>query len=106
VVVFCAVPYYGVRAQGVLGYLREYLQPSPLMLPFHIISEFTRTVSLAVRLFGNIMSGELIVAILLAVTPLFFPILMQGLGLLVGVIQAYIFAILATVFIGSAISGE
>ncbi|HEY9607381.1 MAG TPA: F0F1 ATP synthase subunit A [Allocoleopsis sp.] len=100
--VFFAVPFYGIRQQGLLGYIKHYLQPSPLMLPFHIIGELSRTLSLAVRLFGNVMSDEMIVAILLSITPLFFPIIMQALGLLTGLIQAYIFAILAIVYIASA----
>ncbi|HRQ22633.1 MAG TPA: F0F1 ATP synthase subunit A, partial [Anaerolineales bacterium] len=81
---------------------RQYVQPTPIMLPFNIIGELSRTLALAVRLFGNIMSGTLIAAILLAIAPLFFPILLQALGLLTGVIQAYIFSILAMVYIASA----
>eukprot|EP00163_Fabomonas_tropica_P011382 TRINITY_DN22060_c0_g1_i1.p1 TRINITY_DN22060_c0_g1~~TRINITY_DN22060_c0_g1_i1.p1 ORF type:complete len:104 (+),score=10.60 TRINITY_DN22060_c0_g1_i1:29-313(+) len=72
------------------------------MLPFNIISEFSRGVSLAVRLYGNIMSGAVIATILLGVAPFFFPVIMDVLGLLTGMIQAYIFAILATVYISSA----
>ena len=72
------------------------------MLPFHIIGELSRTLALAVRLFGNIMSGTMILAILLSITPLFLPIIMELLGLLIGQIQAYIFAILAAVYIASA----
>lgn len=105
-VVFFAIPYYGIRSQGVGSYLRQYLQPSPLMLPFNIIGELSRTLAMAIRLFGNTMSGDMIIAILLLVAPLFFPVIMQILGLLVGVIQAYIFAILAAVFIASAISQD
>jgi F-type H+-transporting ATPase subunit a len=84
------------------GYLRTYLEPSVFMLPFNIISEFSRGVSLAIRLYGNIMSGAVIAAILLGVAPFFFPVVMDMLGLLTGIIQAYIFAILATVYISSA----
>lgn len=102
VCVFFAVPFFGIRQRGVFGYLKSYLEPSPIMLPFNIIGELSRTLALAVRLFGNIMSGGMIGAILLSITPLFFPVLMQILGLLTGIIQAYIFAILATVFIASA----
>ena len=72
------------------------------MLPFNIISELSRTLALAVRLFGNIMSGGLIVSILLSVAPLIFPVLMTALGLITGLIQAYIFSILATVYIAAA----
>ena len=99
--VFLAVPYFGVRRVGLRAYLRNYLQPTPLMLPFTIIGEVTRTLSLAIRLFGNIMSGTVIVAILLSIAPLFFPVIMEAFGLLIGVIQAYIFAILAIVYIAS-----
>lgn len=105
-VVFFAVPYYGMIAKGVGGYLKQYLEPSFFMLPFNIIGELSRTLALAVRLFGNIMSGTMIVAILLAVVPLFFPVIMQLFGLLVGLIQAYIFAVLAAVYIASAIGDD
>ena len=100
--VFVAVPLYGITRQGLLGYLKNYLQPSVFMLPFNIVGELSRTLALAVRLYGNIMSGTVIGAILLSIVPLFFPILMQALGLLTGMIQAYIFAVLAMVYIASA----
>lgn len=100
--VFIAVPLYGVMHQGLAGYLRHYLQPSLFMLPFNIIGEFSRTVALAVRLFGNVMSGHMIVAILVSIVPLIFPVIMQVFGLLTGVIQAYIFAVLAIVYIASS----
>lgn len=100
--VFFAVPIYGIRQEGLIGYFRHYFQPTPFMFPFHIISELSRTLALAVRLFGNVMSEGMIVAILLLIAPLFFPILMQALGLLTGLIQAYIFATLAMVYIASA----
>lgn len=100
--VFVAVPVFGVIASGFKGYFRNYLQPTPLMLPFNIIGELSRTLALAIRLFGNIMSGSLIIAILLSLSPLFFPVIMQAFGLLIGVIQAYVFAILALVYIASA----
>lgn len=102
--VFVAVPIYGVARRGLRSYLRSYIQPSIFMLPFNIIGEISRTLAMAVRLFGNVMSGDMIVAILLGIVPLFFPIVMQLLGLLIGFIQAYIFAVLATVYIASAIS--
>ncbi len=101
--VFIAVPVYGIRDNGLGGYLRNYIQPTPLMLPFNIISDLSRTLALAVRLFGNIMSGSMIAAILLAITPLIFPVVMQLLGLLTGMVQAYIFAILAAVYIGAGL---
>jgi F-type H+-transporting ATPase subunit a len=100
--VFVAVPIFGVAHQGLRRYLGQYLQPTPIMLPFNIIGELSRTLALAVRLFGNVMSGTMIAGILLAIVPLFFPILLQALGLLTGLIQAYIFAILAMVYIASA----
>jgi len=101
--VFLAVPIFGISENGIRGYLRSYLKPSVIMMPFHLISEFTRTLALAVRLFGNIMSGEMIVGILLSITPLIFPIVMKALGLLVGMVQAYIFSVLATVYITAAV---
>ena len=100
--VLIAVPMFGVSNRGIGGYLKTYVQPSVVMLPFNIISEFSRGVSLAIRLYGNIMSGAVIAAILLSVAPFFFPVVMDVLGLLTGMIQAYIFAILATVYISSA----
>jgi F-type H+-transporting ATPase subunit a len=100
--VFVAVPVFGIQQQGLQEYLRQYVQPSVVMLPFTIIGELSRTLALAVRLFGNVMSGTVIAALLLGVAPLFFPVVMQAFGLLIGVIQAYIFAILAMVYIASA----
>lgn len=100
--VFLAVPVYGIAQQGFTGYLKHYSQPTVFMIPFHIINELSRTLSMAVRLFGNIMSGSMILAILLSITPLFVPIVMQVLGMLIGLVQAYIFAVLATVYIASA----
>ena len=100
--VLIAVPLFGVNSRGLGGYLKTYLEPSFIMLPFNIVSEVSRGVSLAIRLYGNIMSGGVIAAILLSVAPFFFPMVMDVLGLLTGMIQAYIFAILATVYISSA----
>lgn len=100
--VLIAVPLFGITSRGLGGYLKTYLEPSFIMLPFNIISEFSRGISLAIRLYGNIMSGAVIAAILLSVAPFFFPVVMDVLGLLTGMIQAYIFAILATVYISSA----
>jgi F-type H+-transporting ATPase subunit a len=100
--VFLAVPLYGISHRGLRGYLDHYFKPTVFMLPFHIISEVSRTLALAVRLFGNVMSGVLLGGILLSVAPLFFPILLQVLELLIGQIQAFIFAVLATVYIASA----
>ncbi|MCX6258056.1 MAG: F0F1 ATP synthase subunit A, partial [Bacteroidia bacterium] len=97
--VFLAVPFFGIIKSGIPGYLKSYIKPTVIMLPFNLISEITRTLALAVRLFGNIMSGGMIVAILLSITPFIFPIVMKVLGLLTGMVQAYIFSILATVYI-------
>jgi F-type H+-transporting ATPase subunit a len=98
-----AVPLFGVRRLGFKAYLHHYLRPTFFMLPFHVISEFSRTIALAVRLFGNIMSGSLVVALLLAIAPFLIPVVMQVLGLLIGLIQAYIFAILAMVYVAAAL---
>src|SRR6202453_2193241 len=100
--VFVAVPLFGIEEQGMGGYLKSYTEPTILMLPFNIISELSRTLALAVRLFGNMMSGTMIIAILLTITPFIFPIAMSVLGLLTGMVQAYIFSILAAVYIASA----
>ncbi len=100
--VFVAVPLFGIEESGLGGYLRAYLKPTWIMLPFNIISEFTRTLALAARLFGNMMSGTMILAILLTITPFIFPIAMRALGLITGMVQAYIFSILATVYIAAA----
>jgi len=101
--VFLAVPLYGIQRQGLFNYLKQYAQPSLFMLPFNIIGEISRTIALAVRLFGNMMSGTVVVAVLISITPFLFPIVMQLLGLLTGMIQAYIFTILAMVYITSAL---
>lgn len=103
--VFIAVPAFGIKEQGLRNYLTSYVKPTFIMLPFNIISEISRTLALAVRLFGNMMSGTMILGILLTVTPLVFPILMNALGLLTGMVQAYIFSILATVYIAAATAG-
>jgi F-type H+-transporting ATPase subunit a len=100
--VFVAVPLFGIEEQGLGGYLKSYVEPTFIMLPFNVISELSRTLALAVRLFGNMMSGAMIVGILLTITPFIFPIVMTGLGLLTGMVQAYIFSILAAVYIAAA----
>lgn len=106
IVVGVAVPVFGIRRHGLVGYFRHYLRPTWIMLPFHLMSETSRNLALAIRLFGNMMSGAMIAAVLLAIAPLFVPIAMQALGLLIGLIQAYIFAILATVYIAAAVQRE
>lgn len=100
--VFAAVPLFGIRRQGVAKYLATYTEPTFIMLPFNLISEASRTLALAIRLFGNMMSGEMIIGILLTITPFIFPIVMTVLGLLTGMVQAYIFSILAAVYIAAA----
>ena len=104
--VFVAVPFFGIKEQGVRGYLKSYMEPTFFMLPFHIISELSRTLALAVRLFGNMMSGAMILAILLTITPFIFSLVMELLGLLTGMVQAYIFTILAAVYIAAATQSE
>jgi F-type H+-transporting ATPase subunit a len=101
--VFLAVPVYGIKRHGLPAYFKQYTRPSVFMLPFNIIGEISRTIALAVRLFGNMMSGTVVVAVLISITPFLFPIILQLLGLLTGMIQAYIFSILAMVYISSAL---
>ncbi len=100
--VFVAVPIFGIAEQGLGAYLQSYVKPTFIMLPFNIISELSRTLALAVRLFGNMMSGAMIIGILLTITPFVFPVIMTALGLLTGMVQAYIFSILAAVYIAAA----
>lgn len=101
-IVFIAVPLYGIRERGLGSYLMSYLKPTPIMLPFNIISEVSRTIALAIRLFGNVLSSRILIGIVISIVPLVLPVALQVLELLIGLIQAYIFAILATVYIGSA----
>ena len=102
-IVFVAVHYFGVRARGPFGYLASFAQPKLIMLPLNIVSEVTRTFSLMVRLFGNVMSGEFVIALVVALAGLVVPIPLMALEILVGLVQAYIFTVLATVFIGAAV---
>jgi F-type H+-transporting ATPase subunit a len=102
-VVFLSVHYYGVRVQGLGRYLKGYLKPNPLLLPLNVLAEFTRSFSLAMRLFGNVMSDELVLGIILALAGLFVPIPFMAFGILVGIVQAYIFSVLAAVYIGGGI---
>jgi len=102
-IVFVAVHYFGVRARGLFGYLASFAKPKLIMLPLNIVSEITRTFSLMVRLFGNVMSGEFVIALVVALAGLFVPVPLMALEILVGLVQAYIFTILATVFIGAAV---
>jgi F-type H+-transporting ATPase subunit a len=103
VLVFLAVPFAGIRARGLLGYVKHYFRPNPILFPLHLISELSRTLALALRLFGNMMSGHLVVIVLVALVGLLVPVPLMALDLLIGLLQAYIFAILASVYIGAAI---
>lgn len=102
-IVFLSIHFFGLKEQGLLGYLGHFLKPNPLLLPLTLLSEFTRILSLMVRLFGNMMSHELILAILVYLAGFLLPVPFMVLGVLIGVIQAFIFTILATVYIGAAI---
>lgn len=103
VLVFLAVPFYGIRARGLRGYLRHYLEPSPFLLPLEIVTEFSRTLALAVRLFGNIVSEELIIAVLLTIAGFLVPVPIMMLAVLTGLVQAYIFAVLTVVYVSAAV---
>jgi F-type H+-transporting ATPase subunit a len=103
-IVFFAVIYFGIRARGLVGYLKTFAEPTIIMVPLNLVETFTRTFSLMVRLFGNVMSGAFIIAIILSLAGLLVPIPFMGIELLIGTIQAYIFTVLAMVFIGSAVS--
>lgn len=102
-IVFVAVPVVGIRANGALGYVKRYFQPNPLLFPLHLVSEVSRTLALALRLFGNMMSGHLVVALIVALVGFLVPVPLMALDLLIGVLQAYIFTILASVYLGAAI---
>lgn len=100
---FVSAHVYGVRERGLRAHLAHYLKPNPVMLPLNILSELTRTFSLAVRLFGNIVSHEMIIGLLLAIAGLLVPIPIMALGILIGLVQAYIFTVLTTVILGAAV---
>ena len=102
-IVFGSVHFFGLRARGPVGYLASFAKPKAIMLPLNIVSEITRTFSLMIRLFGNVMSGEFIIALIVGLSGLFVPIPLMALEILVGLVQAYIFTTLATVFIGAAV---
>ena len=103
VIVFLAVPVVGIHVRGPIGYLKHYFRPNPLLFPLHLVSEVSRTLALALRLFGNMMSGHLIVALFVALAGVLVPVPLMALDLFIGVLQAYIFTILASVYIGAAI---
>jgi F-type H+-transporting ATPase subunit a len=101
--VFLAVIWFGVRAGGLRGYLATFAMPTPIMIPLNFVESITRTFSLLVRLFGNVMSGVFVVGIVLSLAGFLVPIPLMALDMLTGAVQAYIFAILAMVFIGGAV---
>ncbi|WP_213770528.1 F0F1 ATP synthase subunit A [Bradyrhizobium sp. dw_78] len=103
-IVFLAVIWFGIRAGGVRGYLATFATPSPLMIPLNFLESITRTFSLLVRLFGNVMSGVFVIGIVLSLAGLLVPIPLMALDLLTGAVQAYIFAVLAMVFIAGTVS--
>ncbi|MFZ2102743.1 MAG: F0F1 ATP synthase subunit A [Oricola sp.] len=103
VVVFAATIWHGIRANGPLGYLKTFAEPSWVMIPLNLVEQITRTFSLMVRLFGNVMSGVFVIGIVLSLAGLLVPIPLMALDLLTGAVQAYIFAVLATVFIAAAV---
>ncbi|MCB2106198.1 MAG: F0F1 ATP synthase subunit A [Rhodobacteraceae bacterium] len=103
IIVFFSVHLLGIRARGLLGYLARFTKPKLIMLPLNIVSELTRTFSMMIRLFGNVMSGEFIIAMIVSLAGLFVPIPLMALEILVGIVQAYIFTILTAVFIGAAV---
>ena len=105
-IVFVSTIAWGVRIRGLRGYLATFAEPTWVMIPLNIVEQFTRTFSLIVRLFGNVMSGVFIIGIIMALAGLLVPIPLMALDLLTGAIQAYIFAVLATVFIASAVGGR
>jgi F-type H+-transporting ATPase subunit a len=105
-IVFCATIFFGIRTRGLFGYLRTFAEPTWIMIPLNIVEQITRIFSLIVRLFGNMMSGVFIAAIVLSLAGLLVPIPFMALDVLTGAIQAYIFTVLAMVFIGAAVAEE
>jgi F-type H+-transporting ATPase subunit a len=105
-IVFAATIGYGIAVRGPWRYLRSFAEPSWVMIPLNLVEQISRTFSLIVRLFGNVMSGVFVIGIVLTLAGLLVPIPLMALDLLTGAVQAYIFAVLACVFIGAAIGGE
>ena len=103
-IVFCATIYYGIRTRGLGRYLATFAEPMWIMIPLNVVEQITRTFSLVVRLFGNVMSGVFVVGIVLSLAGLLVPIPLMALDLLTGAVQAYIFSVLAMVFIGAALA--
>ena len=106
IVVFISVPVAGIFSHGFFGYFKHYFKPNPLLFPLHLISEVSRTFALSMRLFGNMMSGHLIVVLLVALTGFLVPMPLMALDLLIGLLQAYIFTLLSIVYIGAALRSE
>ncbi|MGR9045067.1 MAG: F0F1 ATP synthase subunit A [Gammaproteobacteria bacterium] len=106
VLVFFSVHWFGIKTQGLKNYLRHYLTPSPILLPFHILSELTRTLALAVRLFGNIMSLEMAAMLILLVAGFLAPIPILMLHIIEALVQAYIFGMLALIYLAGAIQSQ
>jgi F-type H+-transporting ATPase subunit a len=104
--VFCAMPYYGIKNAGILGYLKKFIDPTPLMLPLNVLSDFSSAFSLAFRLYGNMLSGAVIITVLMMLAPFLIPLPLQILGLVTGMIQAYIFALLAIVYVSAVAPKE
>ena len=106
ILVFLASHWYGIRTHGLKSYLHHYLQPNPILLPFHLISEITRTVALAVRLFGNIFSLQMAALLVLLVAGFLAPIPVLMLHIIEAIVQAYIFGMLALIYIAGAIQSQ
>ena len=106
ILVFLAVHWYGIRAHGIKSYLRHYLQPNPILLPFHVISEISRTVALAVRLFGNIFSLQMAALLILLVAGFLAPVPVLMLHIIEALVQAYIFGMLALIYIAGALQSQ
>ena len=104
--VFLSVHWYGIRLQGLKSYLRQYLQPSPILLPFHLISEVTRTIALAVRLFGNMMSLEMVALLILLVAGFLVPVPILMLHIVEALVQAYIFGMLALIYVAGGLQSQ
>ena len=104
--VFCAMPYYGIKNAGLLRYLKKYVDPTPIMLPLNVLSDFSSAFSLAFRLYGNMLSGAVIITVLMMLAPFLVPLPLQILGLVTGTIQAYIFALLAIVYVSAVAPNE
>jgi F-type H+-transporting ATPase subunit a len=105
-IVFISVPYFGIKTKGFWRYIKHYFEPIFLMLPIEITSEFAHTLSLSFRLFGNIMGEEIIIAILFMIAPFIVPVPMMLFSIFTGVLQAYIFTLLACVYIGGAVKAH